>query len=104
MKNNASLSILVLLITGLLPLLLSSCVATNTESRSANIAPASDLIRVGVSSNAPPLVYSKDGEILGLEADFARKLGEFTGKQIKFVELKWDKQIEALEKDRKSDV
>ena len=100
MKNNSSFSIPVLLITGLLTLLLSSCVPTNTGSRSANITPAPDLIRIGVSSNAPPLIYSKDGEIIGLEADFARKLGEFTGKQIKFVELKWENQIEALENNK----
>jgi polar amino acid transport system substrate-binding protein len=100
MKNNSSFSIPVLLITGLLALLLSSCVSTNTNSRSANIAPAPDLIRVGVSSNAPPLIYSKNGETIGLEADFARKLGEFTGKQIKFVELKWENQIEALENNK----
>jgi len=100
MKNNSSFSIPVFLIAGLLALLFSSCISTNNESGNADIAPSPNLIRVGVSSSAPPLIYSKNGKTIGLEADFAKKLGEFTGKQIKFVELKWENQIEALENNK----
>ncbi|MEE4241934.1 MAG: ABC transporter substrate-binding protein [Desulfopila sp.] len=55
-------------------------------------------LKVGISPNAPPLVFKKEGRIQGLEIDFARQLGEFLGRKVKFVELSWDKQITALEK------
>ena len=93
MKNNSSYSIPVFLIASLLALLLSSCVQSGNNSRSVTIAPAPDLLRVGVSTNAPPLIYSKNDKVTGLEADLARKLGQFTGKRVKFVELKWEDQI-----------
>ena len=97
MRNNSFFSIPFILIASLLVLLLSSCNQTGNSSRSATIDPAPDLLRVGVSTNAPPLIYSKNKKITGLEADLARKLGQFTGKKVKFVELKWEEQIPALE-------
>ncbi len=87
----------ILLLTFSLPLLLSACTASDEFSRSAKIGPDPSLLRVGVSANAPPLIYKKNGKITGLEADMARDLGRFMGKRAKFVELKWENQIDALE-------
>jgi len=54
-------------------------------------------LRVGISTNAPPLVYKRDGSIQGLEVDFANQLAEFLGRKLRLVELNWDRQIGALE-------
>lgn len=88
------------LLTGVLALLLSSCGPTDSGSRTVNIAPDPAILRVGVSTNAPPLIYSKNNKITGIEADFARKLARFTGKKVKFVELRWEDQIPALENNK----
>jgi len=53
-------------------------------------------LRVGVTTNAPPLIYQHEGKIVGLEADFARQFAQFLGKPVRFVELKWDRQIPTL--------
>ena len=53
-------------------------------------------LRVGVTTNAPPLIYRQEGKIVGLEADFARQFAQFLGKPVRFVELKWDRQIPTL--------
>jgi ABC-type amino acid transport substrate-binding protein len=57
-------------------------------------------IRVGVTPNYPPLIFKEDGQLRGLEADFARQLGEDTGAKIVFVELPWEEEIPALEKNK----
>ena len=100
MKYNSFLTIPICLFASIMALLLCSCISTNNGNQSVSIAPAPDLIRVGVTSNAPPLIYSQNSKIVGLEADFARKMGEFTGKRIKFIELKWKDQIGALENNK----
>lgn len=54
-------------------------------------------LRVGISTNAPPLAYKDGGRIQGLEVDFALQLGKFLNRNIQFKELKWGDQIPALE-------
>jgi polar amino acid transport system substrate-binding protein len=85
------------LLAAMLVPLLSSCGPTDRAPRTINIAPDPYILRVGVSANSPPLIYSKNNTFTGLEADFAKELGRFTGKKVKFVELKWQDQITALE-------
>lgn len=53
-------------------------------------------LRVGVTPNYPPLVFKEDGQIRGVEADFARQLSIDLGVQVVFVELAWDDLIPAL--------
>ena len=55
-----------------------------------------NVLRVGVSTHAPPLIFKQGERITGLEADFARELAAYLGKSLHFVELKWEKQINAL--------
>jgi polar amino acid transport system substrate-binding protein len=90
----------VFLLAGLLGLLFSSCGPNETGSRTVNIASDPGLLRVGVSANAPPLIYSENNTITGLEAEFARKLARFTGKKVTFIKLKWEDQIPALENNK----
>jgi polar amino acid transport system substrate-binding protein len=99
-KTNSFFSIPIILVASLIVLLFSSCSQTGNGSGSANIPPAPDLLRIGVTSDAPPLIYLKNDKITGLEADLAIKLGKFAGKRIKFIQLKWEDQIPALENNK----
>lgn len=54
-------------------------------------------LRVGITPNYPPVVFKAQGNITGLEADFAHGLGEALGRPIAFVELSWEGLIPALE-------
>ena len=64
------------------------------------VAPQESLLRVGVSSNSPPLISKKGETNVGLEADLARALGAYLGKQVRFIEVAWNNQIDALLDDR----
>jgi ABC-type amino acid transport substrate-binding protein len=61
---------------------------------------AASILRVGVSPVFPPMVFKKEKELAGVEIDLARALAEEMGAEVKFVELPWDEQIEALNKGR----
>jgi polar amino acid transport system substrate-binding protein len=74
--------------------LLASCAST------PSVAPNPSVLRVGVSPDFPPLIYKQGGQIVGVEADFASALGEKLGRSITFVELEFEKQLDALEENR----
>jgi len=57
-------------------------------------APAA--LRVGVSPVFPPMVFKQNKELVGVEVDLARALGESLGRKVEFVEMPWADQIEAL--------
>jgi polar amino acid transport system substrate-binding protein len=63
-------------------------------------AEVANLLRVGVSTNAPPLIYRDGQTITGLEAELAQRFAGFLGKSVQFVELEWQDQIPALFEDR----
>ncbi len=54
------------------------------------------VLRVGVTPNAPPVIFKQDGEIAGIEADLAQALGGELGRRVVFVESKFDGLIDAL--------
>jgi ABC-type amino acid transport substrate-binding protein len=54
------------------------------------------LLRVGVTPNYPPMIFKLQGKISGLEADLAVLLGSALQRDVQFVELTWDEQIQAL--------
>jgi len=60
-------------------------------------------LRVGITPNLPPLAFKQNGKIVGIEADFAQQLGKELGREVKFIELDWEKQIPAL-LDGKTDI
>jgi polar amino acid transport system substrate-binding protein len=60
-------------------------------------------IRVGVSPDYPPLAFKEDGELQGIEIDFARRLTSDFDVDVTFVETKFADLIDALKK-RKVDV
>jgi polar amino acid transport system substrate-binding protein len=51
---------------------------------------------VGVTPNYPPIIFKQSKGIVGIEADLARQLAEELGRTVRFVELRWDRQIPAL--------
>jgi len=69
------------------------CVVCCQIGDAAEAAP----LRVGVTPVFPPLIHREGGKIVGVEADFATALGRELGRPVKFVEVKWDDQFEALE-------
>lgn len=81
-----------LLFAALSMLFCTSCTTTEVQTREESS------LRVGVTPNMPPMIYEYEGEVLGLEADFAELLAEEVGRKLVLVELDWTDQIEALEK------
>jgi polar amino acid transport system substrate-binding protein len=85
-------------------LAVAACSATpvddsSTQTRlsgSPAAGPEESQLRVGVSTNAPPLIYKQAGKIVGIEAELAREFAKFLGRPLQFVELKWPDQIPAL--------
>jgi len=66
------------------------------QAPAVSVAPNPNVLRVGVSTNAPPLIYKQGFEVVGLEAELAKEFGDYLGKSIAFVELDWEEQIPAL--------
>jgi len=60
------------------------------------IALAADVLRIGVSADYPPLVFEQDGQIVGIEADNARAVGEIIGRKSSFSNMPFEKLIGAL--------
>jgi ABC-type amino acid transport substrate-binding protein len=54
------------------------------------------ILRIGVSTNYPPLIFKQDEDIKGAEADLARELAAYLGKKPVFVEVSWADQIDQL--------
>ena len=81
--------------------LLSGCAPTGQNTTaSPSIPPDENILRVGVSTNSPLLIFRQGNKIVGLEADLARELAKYLGKSLHFVELEWNNQIPALLENR----
>ena len=55
---------------------------------------------VGTTANYPPVVYLQEGEVVGIEADFAQALGEELGREIVLVDMSWEELFDALDSRR----
>ena len=60
-------------------------------------------IRVGITPNFPPIIFKLNEVISGVEADLAHRLAEKLNRPLKFIELKWERQISNL-LERKTDI
>jgi ABC-type amino acid transport substrate-binding protein len=78
-------------ILALLALVFSGCATVQAPQD-----PGTNLLRVGITPDYPPMIFKANEEIKGAEADFALRLGQVLHRQVRFVELAWDKQIPAL--------
>jgi polar amino acid transport system substrate-binding protein len=74
--------------------LLAGCSAAGRSSKTDPSAPPP--LRVGVTTNYPPIIFGQDNEVTGVEADLARRLGAELGRPVRFVKLGWGKQIPSL--------
>lgn len=54
-------------------------------------------LRVGVSPDYPPVIFERDGTILGIEADLARRAGHALKRPIEFVRIPFPDLLDALE-------
>jgi len=61
-------------------------------------------LRVGIAPNYPPLAFKKNGQLEGIEVDFANRLGKALGRQVILVETPWDDLPKALLEDKTIDV
>ena len=97
--NIKQLLVLTFFIAGLF--LTTGCTPTGQKTTdSLLIAPDINILRVGVTPNAPPLIFKQREKIVGLEADFAREFAKYLGKTPRFIELQWEDQIPALLENR----
>jgi len=93
--SNSRWSVLICLLASLL--LLVGCEASRQHTVQTTETPVDvNVLRVGVTSNAQPLVYRQGNKIVGLEADFARELATYLGKSLQFVEYDWEDLIPSL--------
>ncbi|HMO52601.1 MAG TPA: transporter substrate-binding domain-containing protein [Kiritimatiellia bacterium] len=58
--------------------------------------PAGEPLRVGITPNFPPLIFSNTKGLAGLEMDLMRKLGRELGRPVTVVVLPFNEQIDAL--------
>src|SRR6185369_10947251 len=68
-----------------------------TTSTSAGRAVPNEL-RIGTATNYPPLAFKADGQMQGVEVDFARKIAQELGVKVSLIETPWEQLIPALEK------
>lgn len=61
-------------------------------------------LRVGIAPNYPPLAFKKNGQLEGIEVDFAGRLGKALGREVVLVETPWDDLSKALLEDKTIDV
>jgi ABC-type amino acid transport substrate-binding protein len=54
-------------------------------------------LRVGIAPNYPPIAFKQQGQLTGLEVDFAHGLDAELGRRVELVELDWEALIPALE-------
>jgi len=64
------------------------------------VAPATSakasVLRIGAAPDYPPVVFKKGGTVIGIEADFAARLGEQLRRQVEWIEMPWPALIPAL--------
>lgn len=60
--------------------------------------PRGRALRVGVAPTYPPVIFEQEGEIVGIEADLARGLGDRLGRRIVFERLAEAELLDALER------
>ena len=61
-------------------------------------------LRVGIAPNYPPLAFKEDGQLAGIEVDFAKRLGKALGRPVVLVETPWEDLAKALLEDKTIDV
>jgi ABC-type amino acid transport substrate-binding protein len=58
---------------------------------------AAEALKVGISTDYPPLAYKQEGRIVGIEADNATAVGAILDQEMTLVEMPFEKLIPALQ-------
>ena len=61
-------------------------------------------LRIGIAPNYPPLAFKENGELKGIEVDFAHRLGAALGREVVLVETPWEDLTKALLEDKTIDI
>ena len=85
-----------LIAAGVILLLLITGCAQPAKPTTAKPHSDKNILRVGVTTSSPPFVFKQSGKIVGLDAELAREFSRFIGRELRFVELNWADQIQAL--------
>lgn len=92
-KKGANIRILGLALILMLAGIVAGCAGS---SEKGGVPPDDSILRIGVSTNYPPLIFQQDEDIVGAEADLARELAAHLGKKPVFVDVSWADQIDQL--------
>ncbi len=82
--------------------LIAACGTTSQKSiaDSTSIKADENILRVGISPSAPPLIYKQGEKVVGLEAELAQEFAQYLRKSVRFIEVEWEDQIPALLENR----
>jgi len=75
---------------------LPACTATRHAAGGVTAPTVPAELRVGIAPNYPPLAFKRRGEISGVEADFAERLGPALDAKVTLVETPFEELIPAL--------
>ena len=73
---------------------LAVLLALGSRAGAAEDAPP---LRIGMAPNYPPLAFKAEGQLKGIEVDFAKRLGGALNRKIEIIQLEWEKLAPALE-------
>ncbi len=85
---------LVLFITLLITLFIGACGGPGALEKDADVKRPE--LRVGVAPSYPPIIFKQESKFVGVEADLARLLADELERDVKFVELRWERLIPTL--------
>lgn len=71
------------------------CAAMSGSGTASRAFPSE--LRIGTATNYPPLAFKADGQMQGVEVDFAQKLSQELGVKVSLIETPWEQLIPALE-------
>lgn len=61
---------------------------------------AQEVLRIGVAPDYEPLVFEREGQVVGIEADLAARVSAGLSRPMRFVRLSWPELLPALREDR----
>lgn len=93
MKRNPNRLVTALILLAVLAL--AAC-ATTPGSSTGPSGTSGAPLRVGISTNYPPLAFKEGGVIQGVEVDLSERVAERTGRSVRLVEKPFDQLIPAL--------
>jgi len=99
-RNDIKKSVVQLTCLVIVSIFLGCAGTVKEEIVSQPAPPPENVLQVGVSPTAPPLIFYKDTGVVGLETEFAGALAKSLGKTARFIMLGWDDLIPALTEKR----